>query len=121
MNTFNLWNIRDRVGSTFIFVGFDLRLENKTRAVNEEMLRVFVQMRTVELGGLAARRRYLLRMSFRILHVDEDFPAARFHGVHREHGRLQHLVAVKLDTCNDSRGGETRSAPRHGNDPDKHS
>lgn len=49
VNTFNLWNIRDRVGSTFIFVGFDLRLE-KTRAVNGEMLSVFVQMRTVELG-----------------------------------------------------------------------
>lgn len=33
VNTFNFWKICDCVGSTFIFVGFDLRLENKTRAV----------------------------------------------------------------------------------------
>lgn len=41
-------------------------------------------------------------MSFGILHVDEDFPAASFQGVYSEHGRLQHLVAVRLDTCRDT-------------------
>lgn len=47
---------------------------------------------------------YLLCMSFRILHIDEDFTAASFHGVYSEHSRLQHLVAVRLNTCNDTRG-----------------
>lgn len=47
---------------------------------------------------------YLLCMSFRILHIDEDFTAASFGGVYSEHSRLQHLVAVRLNTCNDTRG-----------------
>lgn len=50
---------------------------------------------------------YLLRMSFGILHIDEDFTAASFQRVYSEHSRLQHLVAVRLDTCNDTWCGET--------------
>lgn len=47
-------------------------------------------------------------MSFRILHIDEDFAAASFQSVYSEHGRLEHLVAVRLNTCNDTWCGETR-------------
>lgn len=32
VNAFNFWNICDCVGTTFIFVGFDLSLEIKTCA-----------------------------------------------------------------------------------------
>lgn len=50
-------------------------------------------------------------MSFRILHIDEDFAAASFQSVYSEHGRLEHLVAVRLNTCNDN------GVVRHGNNP----
>lgn len=107
VNTFNLWNICDRVGSTFIFVGFDLSLENKTCAVGSKstcgaFLRSEVFNPADRLCDVDVM--YLLCMSFRILHIDEDFSAAGFHGVYSEHSRLQHLVAVRLDTCNDTRG-----------------
>lgn len=108
VNTFNFWNIRDRVGSTFIFVGFDLSLENKTRAVGSK-IRCEPFLLRLEVFNPADRLcdvdvMYLLCMSFRILHIDEDFTTASFQGVYSEHSRLQHLVAVRLDTCNDTRG-----------------
>lgn len=108
VNTFNLWNICDCVGSTFIFVGFDLSLENKKWAVGSKirwepfLLRLEVFKPADRLCDVDVM--YLLCMSFRILHIDEDFAAASFHGVYSEHSRLQHLVAVRLNTCNDTRG-----------------
>lgn len=110
VNTFNLWNICDRVGSTFIFVGFDLSLENKTCAVGSKItwepffLRLELFNPADRLCDVDVDVMYLLCMSFRILHIDEDFTAASFRGVYSEHSRLQHLVAVRLNTCNDTRG-----------------
>lgn len=46
-------------------------------------------------------------MSFGILHIDEDFTAASFQSIYGEHGRLQHLVAVRLNTCKDTWCDET--------------
>lgn len=105
MNTFNLWNICDRVGSAFIFVGFDLSLENKTCAVGSKVRREPFFLRLEVFNRLCdVEVMYLLCMSFRILHIDEHFTAAGLHGVYGEHSRLQHLVAVRLNTCNDTRG-----------------
>lgn len=39
-------------------------------------------------------------MSLRILHVDQDLTTASFQSFHSEHSWLQHLVAMRLNTCN---------------------
>ncbi len=42
----------------------------------------------------------LLFVSLRILHIDQNLTTASFQSFHSEHCWLQHLVAMRLNTCN---------------------
>lgn len=53
-------------------------------------------------GQLYAEITCLLLVSLGILHIDQDLTTASFQGVYREHSWLQHLVAMRLDTCTDT-------------------
>lgn len=45
-------------------------------------------------------RTCLLLVSLRILHIDQDLTTAGFKSLHGEHSWFQHLVAMRLNTCN---------------------
>lgn len=113
MNALNFRNVGDRVGSVFILVGFDLSL--KRRRTQQYKIRRDALQNLADLSESASRSdteiprlsgiTCLLFVSLRILHIDQDLTAASFHSVHGEHSRLHHLVAMRLNTCNDTDRG----------------
>lgn len=51
-------------------------------------------------------RTCLLFVSLRILHIDQDLTTASFQSFHSEHSWLQHLVAMRLNTCIETERGD---------------
>lgn len=97
MNTLDFGNVGDAVGSFSVFAGFDLCLKGHMKA-NEGQTKEIVQADLRTAGGTGPG--YLLCVSLGILHVHQHLAAARLQRLHCEHCRLHHLVAVRLDTCN---------------------